>query len=845
MASLDCLDPDTAASYAANALDPNERERVEQHIDGCASCRELVSLVAKAAWSTQGTTDSQKAPTVTQVGGPPVPRRKAADTLPRGTRIGPFDIVHPLSAGGMGMVYVGYDARLDRQVALKCVRDHSGDNAQLLTEAKLMAQLAHPNVVPVYDVIDAHGQVFIAMELVVGRTLRQWIQAAPRTWRALVDVFIEAGIGLAAAHAIGMVHGDVKPGNVLVGDDGRVRVTDFGLAGFASDGEEETTGVRGTPAYFAPEQLRGQTSDTFSDQYAFAVSLHEALYGALPGTPPTRKASVPAAVRRALTRALSTARKDRFPSMAAFNAALRSARLQRGRWVLAGATFVSALTVLSFTVGGRRVQAEQCNAAAQELASGWTADARERTRQAFARTGLSYAADTLNHVETNLDAWQLAFDRARTSACDRGVFSRDVPLQRFTRQLTCLKAATRESRALVTQLLDADQAVVLHAVAASQQLPSTEVCGDAAPQVAVAASTPQLSALQETLAHARALVAAGRYKEGLKLGREATAAAAAAKDASLLAAAKATVGEAQSLLSDYDEAAKTLSAAIELAEVAQEDRARALAWNYLLGVEYSLGHQDTVAFLGPQAMGAAERHRRYVRLETEVMITRGSSLSEQGKVAEAKAMLEEAVRRRAAAYGEQDRRTSMALSTLANAYAMNGELSPAIAAHQRALVAAELSFPEPVTPKRPSFGQNLADDYLYGLKGEEAVAELQKSVSTLRAANGPHNREVVMGMTDLGLAYLVSGHSEKALEAFESANAEWAATFPKHPIRAAALLGRYNALAALGRPGSKEDLELALKLGGELPPFELGRVQLALGMAKNDVALVKAAEEEP
>jgi tetratricopeptide (TPR) repeat protein len=205
-------------------------------------------------------------------------------------------------------------------------------------------------------------------------------------------------------------------------------------------------------------------------------------------------------------------------------------------------------------------------------------------------------------------------------------------------------------------------------------------------------------------------------------------------------------------------------------------------------------------------------------------------------------MLEEAVRRRAAAYGEQDRRTSMALSTLANAYAMNGELSPAIAAHRRALAAAELSFGAS-HPEAAIVRQNLADDYLYGLKGEEAVAELQKSVSTLRAANGPHNREVVMGTTDLGLAYLVSGQNEQALDAFESANAEWAATFPKHPIRAAALLGRYNALVALGRPGSKEDLELALKLGGELPPFELGRVQLALGMAKNDVPLVKAAKK--
>ena len=156
------LEPETAAHYAVNLLEPVERAEVDAHIDDCGACRELLSAVAKVAWSTLGERFT---------GGPVA--SVASEVLPRGTRVGHFELEQPLGAGGMGVVYLAFDSRLDRQVALKCVRDRRTGSAQLLTEAKLMAQLAHPNVVPVYDVLEANGQLFIAMELVPGRTLRQ------------------------------------------------------------------------------------------------------------------------------------------------------------------------------------------------------------------------------------------------------------------------------------------------------------------------------------------------------------------------------------------------------------------------------------------------------------------------------------------------------------------------------------------------------------------------------------------------------------------------------------------------------------------------------------------------
>jgi serine/threonine protein kinase len=148
-------------------------------------------------------------------------------------RIGRFLVIRALGSGGMGIVVEAFDAELDRRVALKLLRARDGapsSHARLLREAQAMARLSHPNVVQVHDVGTVGAQVFIAMELVVGQTLASWQAAGKHEWRAIVRMYLEAGRGLAAAHAAGLVHRDFKPDNVLVGRDGRVRVADFGLA---------------------------------------------------------------------------------------------------------------------------------------------------------------------------------------------------------------------------------------------------------------------------------------------------------------------------------------------------------------------------------------------------------------------------------------------------------------------------------------------------------------------------------------------------------------------------------------------------------------------------------------
>jgi hypothetical protein len=190
-----------------------------------------------------------------------------------------------------------------------------------------MAQLAHPNVVPVFDVGTHGDQLFVAMELVRGVTLRAWLAARRRPWREVLDVAVQAGRGLAAAHAAGLVHRDFKPENVLVGADGRARVVDFGLAravlGVEADvvltpADAGLTGagaVLGTLAYMAPEQKQGGAADARSDQYSFCLTVHEALHGERPEAGVATGAGNPAWLDALLDRGRRVDPTERFTSM--------------------------------------------------------------------------------------------------------------------------------------------------------------------------------------------------------------------------------------------------------------------------------------------------------------------------------------------------------------------------------------------------------------------------------------------------------------------------------------------------------------------------------------------------
>ena len=346
-------------------------------------------------------------PASSDSGGTPTPApAPTPSALP--DRIGRYEIKGTLGAGGMGTVLLATDPVLGRRVALKVLHpdgrnDNDATRRRLLREAQGIAQLVHEHVVVVHEIGTHDDRVFLAMEHVAGQTLGKWQVGRP--WAEIVATYVKAGRGLAAAHDAGLVHRDFKPDNVLIGDDGRVRVTDFGLVATVEDAttplsqtatalraESElaksltrTGAVVGTPRYMAPEQHLGQPIDARADQFAFAVSLYEALFGQPPfigatyadlarhvvagvPLPIPRDTPVPPAIQRAVLRGLARQPADRFASMRELLAILETPPPPpRRRWPwLAAMACVAVIAVLVVWILRSRDDAARARAAAAE-----------------------------------------------------------------------------------------------------------------------------------------------------------------------------------------------------------------------------------------------------------------------------------------------------------------------------------------------------------------------------------------------------------------------------------------------------------------------------------------------
>ncbi len=565
MSALTCPDALAIAAFASGSLTPERAGEVAAHLRDCDPCRGRASTFERGRDDRGVTTE-------------PV------------TSIGRYEVVRLVGSGGMGRVYLARDPGLERNVALKLLRADVPVRVRhmLRREAKLMARVSHPNVVPVFDIGTWAGGDFLAMEFVEGVTLRQWLRERAPTPREAVRLFREAGAGLAAVHEAGLVHRDFKPQNVLVGNDGRPRVTDFGLARLAPPGSASaappTVGASGgTPGYMAPEQWVGEPADAKGDQFSFCVALYEALYGQRPFGASTEvgpgaaatlgwslqfpaSPRVRGAVRRALAKGLALAPEGRHPSMTALLGALEEGPARR-RWVLSGAAAVAAV---GLAAGLALTRSRSCDPASFAFDDVWSGARRDAVQAAFLRTGLPYAEDSWRGLERALDRYVSAWVASRAALCLAERQGGEGPRAELARRASCLDRRRLEFDVLTDELVRADAQVLGRSLSVLGALGPVEACAGAGEGLDEASEgRPAFEPIYRDLAFARASTQMGRYEASGAAAARARERARGIGRPALEAEALLAQGEADALLGRRAEAEEAMREAYVLAEGAR------------------------------------------------------------------------------------------------------------------------------------------------------------------------------------------------------------------------------------------------------------------------------------
>ncbi|HEY4057224.1 MAG TPA: serine/threonine-protein kinase [Kofleriaceae bacterium] len=862
------LDCDDAMLLLARATELTDAERValDDHVADCDACLALVRATPLASRLSERDPDR-------------------------------FELGETIATGGMGRIVRAFDPELGREVAIKEMLGPE-HRERFEREALITARLQHPAIVPIYEAgTRPDGTAYYAMRLVPGETLFDAI-ARRKTLAerlALLPHVVAVADALAYAHAQGVIHRDLKPHNVLIGDFGETVVIDWGLAKRHGDDESSTGSdaaavptltmagtVVGTPCFLSPEQARGDALDERTDVFAIGAILYNLVVGeppywdrthdsaelvaeALERAPTAvslRAPDAPADLRTIIDRATARPVEERFRDAGELAAELRRFEagqllLSReyglgdllGRWIRRHRALVAtaSIAVLGLGVVGviavrnelraraaerdgatafRRGQRALCEASGPTFESPWTPAQEEVVHHRITAVAMPIANEIAGRIEQRFDDWTKDLAAARETVCDA---SATTARPQLAAELDCLGDRTREVRAMIEQLVDVDSATLLTAANAVDTLTPISRCTTELPPRSLSPNTPQTAAVRDNFSTIRALLKLGKARVALPLAEKAVVDADAIGDLRLRGAARVALGACQSNVSKYDDALVTMRAALRLSETAQDDRSVAQAWVNLVQIEYRRGKPENAIAILDAALGATARISD-VALQTEVMLTAGGAYTQLGKFAAAEQLFVDAVKMRKDAWGDRDARVAAAQGALGNAYAMRGAIEKGIAAHEAAASVTKTS----LGASHPTYGValgNLGSDYLFALRPAEAVNAFEEARQIAEAAYGAKHRDVASALTNLGTAHLEAGDPQSALTDFAAAEAGWNEINPEHPSMAEVLLGRYLATRALGNPGNVADLERALPLSAQLPPFIRGRVELYLGMA--------------
>jgi tRNA A-37 threonylcarbamoyl transferase component Bud32/tetratricopeptide (TPR) repeat protein len=734
----------------------------------------------------------------------------ASDARP--ATIGRHLVIERLGAGAMGVVYAAYDPELDRKLAIKVIapqprpgEDLATARLRVLREAQAMARITHPGVVQIFDVGTHDGQIFLAMELVDGETLGAWLARARRPWREVLELFVQAGRGLAAAHAVGLVHRDFKPDNVLVDRRGRARVADFGLARAAdleaaaplalaaAPGRASAAlssqltyaegGLVGTPAYMAPELLHGGPADARSDLYAFSVALFEALHGRRPFAGATlvalfdavltgaidepRGARLPAWLRRAVLRGLARDPAQRHASMDELLAALTDVPARRRRLATGAAGLVTAgLLGLSLTTFS---EAHVCKDIEAPLAAVWGPARNAALAARFADPARPYAATAWASVARRFDDYGAAWVTMRRDACEATQVRGEASTELMDRRMACLDQRLLALRRLVEVIEESNPSIIDAAPSFIGALRPLDRCADAGALLADI-PPPEDPAVAQEVAHERdrlarvdAFVRVGRITDAAELAAGVVAVARALPYPPLLAEALLAHGHARRLAWGED-AADLLTEAYTVAEAADHARAR-------LGAAL-----DLAALLGARHLDAAEvwiqiaeaiaRHIDEPELTGDLARVRGILAFHRNDFATAEAHFWRAADAYRSLGPDHEPDVAAVLSNIGAVRIQSERADEAEVVLRDSIALVEASF-GPDNPLLANTFQNLGSVLGEQGRARESAELLATRELPLRvAAYGPTHAVVRDRLCGLGMAWLRAGDGPAALDAY-------------------------------------------------------------------------------
>ena len=736
-----------------------------------------------------------------------------------GSSFGRYVVLRRLGSGGSADVFAAVDPILERSVALKILRARAEDTALLVREGRMLARLSHRNVVTVHDVGIEDEQAFLAMELVNGDHLGDWLRGRELKPAAIVDLLLGAGQGIAAAHEAEIFHGDIKPANILVGEDGVPKVGDFGIAKWGP-GDARRNKAVGTPRYMAPEQWDGAAPDAASDQFSFCVVVWEALSGTTPQLLDSTSESLgddtqestrrtpamggkPEGLNRrqlaALERGLRENPAERWPSMAALLAELRP-RPSRHWQLLATAGVLSAAGVAALAW----TEDDACTGAEARVAEVWGAAARTELDAAFSATELPYAAASAERVVAGLDDYAARWAATHRDVCEATAVREEQSPELLDARMRCLTQARAGLRAAVDVLGSADASVVERGDAVVDGLPDVERCAELDadhPAIRVPDNPGDAEVVvrvRETLAEISARSAANQHTEGFELLEG------IATDVEALEFAPVT---AEYLVYRAD-ALRGLGRAAEAEEAAlagMEPAAVAGLW------EHAAGAATILAYVTSQAQGRPDEGLAYARTAVRLSAAEGvgqkvrwvaklhlaHAHAVKGDIAKAEPLYREVAQARLEAGEVAEHATTLAdLAAVISTERRDDEAIELLETSVAALLEAKGEHHPSLAVTR----FNLASILIRHDRADEAEPHLQAALATWEKTYSGRHPDVARAQQAFGNLWTVRADWDEAIAEFRKAHALRVELFgPDAPILVESHMGLARAYRALGR----------------------------------------------